>query len=385
MRRLCWLAVLAACGGAGAPNPTVRTDSAGVEIVVGPARDRMLPWHIERERVLGGAPDGPESFYLVRPGLVEADDDGNLYILDRTNARVVSFDSAGRLRWTAGRQGGGPGELQDANTLSLGPDGVVHVHDLTKAALVRFGPDGTVLPQVAFPFPPILVGEAIMHVLADGLAVIDRARYSGSDERPVRLLHIAGADTTVLFTRVLPLSRTAHYPSCGMTLTLPTPFAPRIRWTRRGSRIAITTGAAYGVEIYESGRLVRSVRRPIEPRQITAADVLAVLRERAVGGPIAPCNVSAAEMIEKHGYAPELQIVYAVALAPDGSLWVRRSAGLDGSAGPIDVFDASGEYTGSLPPETPFPLVFLPGDRIGFAERDEVDVERLVIARVVRP
>jgi len=174
---LCCLVLLAACGCAGAPGATVRTDSAGVEIVVGPPRDRMLPWRIERERVLGGAPDGPESFYRVRQGLVEADDDGNLYILDGTNARVVSFDSAGRLRWMAGREGGGPGELLTANTLSLGPGGVVHVHDVRKGALVRFGPDGAVLPQVSFPFPVILMGEAIVHVLADGLAVLDRASY----------------------------------------------------------------------------------------------------------------------------------------------------------------------------------------------------------------
>lgn len=224
-----------------------------------------------------------------------------------------------------------------------------------------------------------------MHALADGLAALDRARYGGSDERPVRLLHIAGADTAVLFTRVLPLSKTAHSPSCGMNLTLPTLFAPQVRWTRRGSRIAVATGAAYVAEFYEGGRLVRSIRRPIEPRPITASDARSVLRDQATGGPLAPCNISAADRIEKHGYAPELQIVRAVALAPDGSLWVGRSGELDGSPGPIDVFDASGEYAGSLPPETPFPLVFLPGDRIGFAERDSVDVERLVIARVIRP
>ena len=177
----------------------------------------------------------------------------------------------------------------------------MHVHDLNKGALVRFGPDGAVLPQVAFPFPPIRVGEAIVHVLADGLAVLDRARYSGSDERPVRLLHIAGADTTVLFSRVLPLSKTTHYPSCGMNLTLPTLFAPQVRWTRRGSRIAIATGAASVVELYEGGRLVRSVRRPIEPRQITAAGALRELREQAVGGPLAPCNISAADIARRGG------------------------------------------------------------------------------------
>lgn len=384
----------AACGAAGGGEPAVRTDSAGVEIVVNPGADRPLDWRFERVRALGGAEAGPESFYRVRAGLVAADGRGGLYVLDRENKRLVAFDSVGAVRWTAGREGGGPGEFLSPNTVTAGGDGVVAVHDLRKAALVRFDADGEVLPQVPFEVGTIRVGFPHVHVVPDGIAYWDRARYEGSDERPVRLVRAAGAAADTLFSAVLPLARTAAYPSCGMTLTLPTLFAPRIRWDRAGGRIVAVSGADYAIEIYEGGRRTMSVRRSIEPVPIDRSDALAALGESGgVGGPIAMCGASPAERLDKHGFAPELQLIQALAVAPDGWIWVRRSAGIrrpdePGAsaivAGPIDLFDATGEYRGSLPPDTPMPVVFLPGDRVGYAERDETDVERLVVARIVR-
>ena len=52
--------------------------------------------------------------------------------------------------------------------------------------------------------------------------------------------------------------------------------------------------------------------------------------------------------------------------------------------GPIDIFDNSGVYEGTLPAGTPFPLVFLGNDRFGGAETDATDISRLVVFRVHR-
>jgi hypothetical protein len=48
----------------------------------------------------------------------------------------------------------------------------------------------------------------------------------------------------------------------------------------------------------------------------------------------------------------------------------------------IDVFDTSGVYLGTLPPEFPMPLEFMPDGKLLLVERDELDIERLVVARV---
>ena len=133
------------CAGDSDASAVQRTDSAGVEIVLSGSTDRVLEWQFRRLFELGGADDGPESFYRVAPLLVGADSAGNLYVLDSPNARVVVFDAEGRFLRSMGSRGGGPGEFRSPATISVSSDGEVAVFDYAKGDLVRFAADGTVL------------------------------------------------------------------------------------------------------------------------------------------------------------------------------------------------------------------------------------------------
>ncbi|NIQ56025.1 MAG: hypothetical protein GWN85_21895, partial [Gemmatimonadetes bacterium] len=54
-----------------------------------------MGWEFTGLLTLGGEESGPESFYRVGRGLVDADGRGRIYVLDPTNARVVVFDAEG--------------------------------------------------------------------------------------------------------------------------------------------------------------------------------------------------------------------------------------------------------------------------------------------------
>jgi hypothetical protein len=97
----------------------------------------------------------------------------------------------------------------------------------------------------------------------------------------------------------------------------------------------------------------------------------------------AECLIPAAEVVDRTGYADSVPAIADLALAPDGALWVRRWSPT-GQGGPIDVFDRTGVYLGTLPGELPFPLHFLPTGEPLFVERDTNDVERLVVATIER-
>jgi len=85
-------------------------------------------------------------------------------------------------------------------------------------------------------------------------------------------------------------------------------------------------------------------------------------------------------MVDKHTFLDAIPTVGALALADDGSLWVRRwHAHAD--SGAIDVFDVEGAYVGTLPSDFPFPIQFTPEGDLVTVERDEMDVERLVVLR----
>ena len=99
------------------------------------------------------------------------------------------------------------------------------------------------------------------------------------------------------------------------------------------------------------------------------------------------CEASAQEVVEGRGFADRLPSVADVRLSPTGELWVERFEPGARSAfrfGPVDIFDPSGAYLGTLPAGAGFPLLLLPGDRVAIAERDALDVERLAVYQLHR-
>jgi hypothetical protein len=342
----------------------------------------LLDWSILAERRIGGDDDGPTSFYRLRTAAVDADAAGRLYVLDNSNARVVAFAADGEVRWVAGRRGGGPGEFRSANSLAVTRDGNVLVHDPNKLSLVRFDSTGGTLPEVPFLYGIVRAWDP--HVLSFGsaLAVLSRHPYAGSDNRPVDLLRISDVDSTTLLRVETPLSRTANYPECGITVTMPVLFGTRLVWDGNGSTIAIVSSPEYVIDVFDELGRRTSIRRDIAPVAVTESEALATVRTRR-GGPFT-CNAATPEQrLANHGYASHYQLVSALALAPDGGLWVgRRSRPEDEVA--IDIFNDEADYVGTLPLGSPFPVVFLAGGRIGYIETDSVDVQRLVVARLVR-
>lgn len=75
-----------------------------------------------------GSGDGP----LYRPTAIDVDKDGNVYVLDRGNHRVQVFDANGVYLRTLGREGQGPGELENPSGLLVTRD-----HVAVKAAQRR--------------------------------------------------------------------------------------------------------------------------------------------------------------------------------------------------------------------------------------------------------
>jgi hypothetical protein len=360
---------------------TIRSDSAGITILTHDGPDRRLDWILEPLDTIGGEDSGPGSFYRVRAGLVDVDERGWLYVLDPSASTISAFDGTGQPRWTAGRPGGGPGELLSPLSLSVVAADIL-VYDARKRALLNWDTAGRHVREIPFGYQQVVTGVRVVRRHGSGLAVLARERYTGSDDRNVTLLHIEGDDTTTLFSAPLDLSRTASYPSCGMSLTMPVLFAPAVHWSGNANEFVMVRGAEYAIDVFSATGERRSIRRTIEPEPVTEERALEALGGTGLeGGPLAPCRTDAATRLRNHGYAPFIQVIRDLALEPGGRLWVRRVVAGD-TTSIIDIVDADGSYAGSLAPGTAFPLVFLPAARVGYVAKDTLDVERLIIARV---
>lgn len=385
------IAVSTGCSGdEGVAGRALRADSAGIEIVASAGEDVPLPWTFEPVLRLGGADEGPESFSEVDISRFGTDDAGRLYVLDARAFRVVVFAPDGSVVRTMGREGEGPGELRFPIGMAVAPTGVVRVFDIGRGGLVSFDADGA--PLDPLPFGHYTEPGIPRHfALADTLTIVAKT-YRASDA-PGRLslrgwpISASDPDSVVYLEFPLEENPTADF-GC-MMLRIPRLLAPGLQWDVEGGLVAVSRMDRYRIDLFDlSGRPVRSVRRDLAPREATEADALAEAGPGMRMRGNVECEASAEEVVAERGYAERIPLVGSLLLSPSGELWVERfvpGSRHSGDPSPIDVFDETGAYLGTLPEGTPFPVGLLPDGRVALAERDPLDIVRLVIARVRRP
>lgn len=379
------LAASSGCSDSRAASGVVeRIDSAGLEIVVLDGADRALEWRFERDFTLGGAEEGPESFYSVGATTVDVDGEGNLHVLDASAHRVVVFDAEGRFVREFGGEGAGPGEMRFPASLNLEADGTVAVFDFGKRGLVRFSPEGTPIEERELRLPPLPFRQRFWSALDDGFAAATMDLDDATAGGRAHLLRVRGADTTELTGVRLPEAEMVRFPECGGGLRLPPLFHPEIVWDARDGVIVASAASVYRLDVFRGDSLVRSLRRRLEPRPATRALALEELGEgMEVNFGRGPCRLDPGRMVDGRGFAEVVSPVAWIDIAPDGTLWVRRKV-VGEEDGPIDLLDPEGGYLGTLPAGSPRPVAFLPDGRVAAVETDEFDVDRLVVHRIVK-
>lgn len=376
---------LTACGTDGGSSDAIRTDSAGIEIVTSTGVDRPLEWGFHRELALGGADDGPESFYRVAERSVRADAHGNLYIMDGANHQVSVFDANGRHIRSLGGEGGGPGEFLRIATFDVSPTGAVAVFDFGKGSLVRFHENGEVDDEEPFTLFPAPFGERHFARFGDTTMAHTVVFEPEQDFTRQVLKRIVGLDTTLLIDLPTPNGTMAMYPECGGGLNLPPLFSPTIGWATASGIVVYATTTDYSISVEQRGRLSRIVRRdtpPIPASRETAVEYLGEGFNMNFGR--GPCLIDPGKMVEDRGFEATVPMIQSLLVSPSGEIWVQRFANPRGTVGAIDVFDADGVYVGTIDTESFQPIILLPGDRVGVVEKDESDIERLVIMSIQR-
>lgn len=364
----------------------VRTDSAGVEVVTSAGIDGLLAWETELLFTLGGQPEGPQSFDAIYAETVGADAEGRIHIMDRRAHRVVVFDSTGAFIRANGQEGEGPGEMSVPASIAVTPDGSVSIFDYGRGGLVGFGPEGEVLATRPFMFPP-WVGQP-RHMA-----------YSGSDITVASLLgteasegtfryglqRVSESDTLLVADRTFERPEMARYPECGGGLNLPKIFEQGIAWATEGQSVWVNRTPAYEIEDVQDGTLARRIRRDLPVRTATDAMAIAELGEGfRINFGQGPCTIPPRVMVDRRGFAPDLPWIAGITVAPGGELWVLRREVAATGEGPVDVFDPSGAYLGTMPAGTPFPVVFMSGERFGAIVKDDFDVMRLAVYQLSR-
>jgi len=377
------IALSACTGGQPSDSLVTRTDSAGLSIVENLGGERPLAWTFERVLSLGGADSGAESFFqIVEEGLALGSG-GLIFILDVGNRQVHTFDSDGAHVSTFGNEGEGPGEFYYPASLILSETGEIVIFDARRRSLLSFTRDGVFSDEG--PGPRSFLGGTT-RLFGDTILYWRRSTDRETRARTFFLTVATPRDTADLVTFPLPAASDVSYEECGiLNMSLPPLFADPPKWDSRNRVTAISGPPEYDLRIFRGGKETMRVRRDIEPAEATLDRAVEYLGEGVkwtIGGG-RECWVSPETVLEKRGVASHIPLVADVAVSPEGWIWVRRN--VPGSrGGPIDVFDETGAYLGTLPSDFPWPAAFGVGDQVLSLEEDELDIQRVVLYRIHR-
>ena len=90
-----------------------------------------------------------------QPTDVALDSEGNIYVTDRGNARVVKFNAKGQALAHWGRQGDAPGEFNFPHSIRIDPHNRIYVADRENRRIQVFGTDGELLEiwdHIGYPY-----------------------------------------------------------------------------------------------------------------------------------------------------------------------------------------------------------------------------------------
>jgi len=403
-----WVAVLGvstllsvthlACGNDATVSSSVEViDSAGITIVLnGVAPEAVAHWRTEPILTIGDA-SGLEEYSFGRIADVEASAGGDLFVLDRQAQRASVYGPDGGYRYRVGGPGEGPGELSgQVTTIRLGPADSIAILDYWQRRLNVYAPTGQ--PVRTVPLHLGRQGPFDVHWMDDGRLLVRWFTYNvDANGRFVQwdaLLVSDGSqshfDTLLVFAYRPPTVgdlRRLLRPVFANAAFYDVLADGKVIW----SALESDQLAVHGQE----GSLQRIVRNDGWRRRAVLPDdrlALETVYRAGTGHPDAPIPDNVV-------FPDSLPTITAVRASPDGGFWVQRmgapaatepeglflsaESGLVG--GPMwEVYDARGRWYATVDVPDRFRVTRVRDSTVIGVRRDELDVERVVVLRVIR-
>ncbi len=404
---------LVACGtdtGSRIPGPDVVVETHGDTTVVRTISGSV--WRSEATlvpEVSIGALEGPEEYLFGSIYSITVDDEGRVYVLDGQARDLRVFDSDGTYIETLARRGEGPGELSNAFSVAVLPDGRIIAHEPADMLVKVLGPEPGDREQWTYSPGAVVLPVKPLRIDRNGHVLVAAARASpdGGVSQYVLVMDAAGQ----LLDSLAPPARGFEPPSLQFRLPFPirgrsttsvaVPLTARHHWTMNsngGFLTGISTG--YRIDVQHDDGVLR-IERDYEPVATSEAE-RDYHRERTVRS----IRRTQPDWNWSGPPVPDTKPPFTGPVAGrDGRFWVQLSTEgrpvVNSAHDPdnprsepvtwespvrYDAFDPDGTYLGTL--RTPQGFLVSPaepifdGDHVWSVTRDELGVERVVRYRI---
>ncbi len=133
----------------------------GITVFKNPKEPLYIDYNIEfLEDISIGVEEGDENYMFYNPRAIDADSEGNLYILESGASRIRKYDQEGRYLMDLARRGQGPGELEYPSCFCIDAQNRVYIAEIRRIE---------VLDQNGVYLNTIKIDHSIVQIASDNL------------------------------------------------------------------------------------------------------------------------------------------------------------------------------------------------------------------------
>jgi len=277
-------AALVACSndtGSGTPGPDVVVETLGDTTVIRTILGSV--WGTEATlvpEVSIGVLDGPEEYLFGSIYSIAVDDEGQVYVLDGQARNIRVFDSDGAYIEMAARRGEGPGELSNAFSVVVLPDGRIIAHEPADMRVKVLGPEPRDHEQWTYPPGAVVLPVQPLRIDRNGHVLV--AAASSSPAGGVRQYVLAMDSDGQLLDSLAPPGGGFEPPSLQFRLPFPirgrsttsiaVPLTARRHWTMNSNGEFLTgVSTDYRIDLWRDDAVLR-IEREYEPVATSVAE-----------------------------------------------------------------------------------------------------------------
>ncbi len=406
-KRIGWAGLIVCAAGActtegrTAHTPVAR-DSAGIAILdnVGPLWDAEDRWKLSPSpTVVIGVVEGDPAYELFRTVGAVRLSDGRVVLASGGTHELRFYTPEGLHLFSVGREGGGPGEFRGIGMIARFAGDSIVVYDMMQRRVSLFDSHGVHIRDVTLTGASQVFFPMVLGRLDDGayLAQISSRQIGpnapelqpGEMRDSVLILHIGPDGDTFDTVGVFPstINQVKMLSLGGNTQPLPIPvhFSPRSVVVTQPDGMIAGTSDTYDVRYYGSdGTLRRIVRKEHEPVPVTQADVDSV--NARLQQSLAESNIpdELRSIYDDRPSAETMPAFLRLMTDSEGNLWVEEYRRPGDDVPRWSVFDSDGYFLGVVTGPEGIRVTDIGPDYMLGIVTDELDVERVVMYRLVR-
>lgn len=388
--------VVHGCATGRSGSAAVVTDSAGIQIVesTGFSWPEGHGWRLGDEPTLDiGILEGDPAYEFFQIAGARRLTDGRVVVADAGAFEIRYYDPGGSHLLSIGREGGGPGEFGGIMSITSTSEDTLLVYDWRNRRISYFDPHGSLARSVQLRFLAESGGfPMIVAPFEDGTVLIGLRTYFGTGEFETGLsrdeivyLRSDPEGTLMDTLAVRPGGEMHGMAQENRRILGDRPFGRYPQYAVFGNGFFHGSSDRYEIEFIDNtGRLLRSLRRPVPNMEVTSADIEAYKQEQIENAGDERQRQIRRTLFEAVTF-PDVFPAYSSFLADaDGNLWVAvyRRPGDDQPR--WTVFDRDGHALGEVRTPERFRILQIGADFALGRWTDDLDVQHVLMFELLK-